>query len=190
MRTSLVDIWTISLHQPCEIILTEAETARANRFIHETARIRWSRAHSCLRIILSSYLKGSPLEIQFTTNAYGKPFTQGLEFNLSHCDDYAMIAVSFHAPVGIDIEGLRQADIGKLLHRLGETEIPADPGAQHQRWTAREAASKARGGALFDPVDPGVQTIPILAPAGHFASLAALGATPVPCYRGGVAGNL
>ena len=190
MSTSLIDVWTVSLTEPCEIILSDAEHARASRFIHEVSRVRWSRAHSGLRTILASYLNVHPLAMHFTTNEHGKPFTEGLEFNLSHCHDYAMIAVSLDAPVGIDIEGFRQADLGKLLQRLGETDIPSNREAQHQRWTLREAASKARGGALFDPVDPAVQTIPLVAPAGHFASLAALGATPIPRYCGGVVGNL
>ncbi len=191
MLTSLIDIWTIDLREPREVVLSEAEQQRAARFVHEISSVRWTRAHSALRTILATYLEIPPLDILFHVNDHGKPFTDGLQFNLSHCDEYAMIAVSRDVPVGIDIERLRgNTDIGKLLQRLGEKDIPADRDAQHQRWTLREAASKARGGALFDPVAEEVRTIVIAAPAGHFASLAADGAVPVPNYCGGVAGNL
>lgn len=178
-----VDIWTVCLTEECERILSAQEEARAARFFTEKLRLHWARAHSRLRLILAGYLKTDPLKISFGVNAYGKPSVAGIEFNLSHTEEFAMIAVCREVPVGIDIERLRpKVDMAALLKRLGETDLPEDPPGLHERWARREAQSKARGGALFDAVDPGAYAVALQAPEDHFASVAAMGSVPAPTY--------
>ena len=181
-----VDIWTVCLTDECELILSEQEQARATRFFTEKLRLHWARAHSRLRVILAGYLKTDPLSISFAVNAFGKPSVAGIEFNLTHTEEFAIVAVCLEAPVGIDIERFRpKVDMAVLLKRLGETDLPVDPHDLHRRWTRREALSKARGGALFDAVDPEAYAVELQAPENHFASAAAMGAVPVPTYREG-----
>ena len=182
-----VDVWTIPLAEPRDLILSSEEEIRASRFRAEKHRLHWSRAHSALRQILAQCLQVEPLAIVFQVNRNGKPLVDGLHFNLSHTDEYAMIATSKQAAVGIDIECLRPGvDMARLLERLGETNLPEKPEELHQRWTQREAASKARGGALFDPPDPHVHAIDLQAPPDHFASLATVNRIPLVRYCGGV----
>ena len=65
-----------------------------------------------------------------------------------------------------------------LLRRLGETDLPStDPGL-YQRWTCREAKSKAVGGALFDRPAENISVAPLQAPANYAAAVALVGYDP------------
>ena len=134
METCAVDLWTIPLTRECPTHLSEDEVARANRFRFEEDRIRWIRARSSLRLILSRYAGSDPAELVFCYGKHGKPAlvgATGVEFNLSHSGDWAMVAVARSVPVGVDIERMRaNVDIAALLRRLGETDLPqAEAGA-------------------------------------------------------------
>ena len=96
MNKSPVDLWTVSLASPSPSHLSEDEITRANRFKFEEDRIRWTRARSSLRIILSRYAGDDPSRLGFIYGAHGKPALlpfSDIEFNLSHAGDWAMIAV-------------------------------------------------------------------------------------------------
>lgn len=184
-----VDIWTISLTEPRTAILSPEESARAARFHFEHDRIHWTAAHTALRIILSRYLNTPPLDIKFTTGPYGKPdlTTGNLEFNLSHSRAWAMVAICPSTPVGIDLEGIREnVDMAKLLARTGETNLPLGRQALFQRWTEREARTKATGSPLLQQPEAHIISVPIEAPAGFAASVALVSALPQPRYCGSV----
>jgi 4'-phosphopantetheinyl transferase len=194
MNKSLVDLWTVSLTTPSPDHLSEDEIARANRFKFESDRIRWTRARSTLRLILSRYVGDDPARLAFIYGEHGKPALlpfSDVEFNLSHSGDRAMIAVSRSIPVGVDIERIRPGvDMVPLLHRLGEiniaeTELPEQTRQLYQVWTRREAKSKAAGGALFDKPSDNVCAIDVAAPAGYAASVALVGYEPEVRYCGG-----
>lgn len=177
-----VDVWAVSLAQASPAHLSEEEAARAKRFKFEEDRIRWTRARSALRLILSRYAGEDPAQICFTYGPHGKPsllpFSE-LEFNLSHAGDWAMVAVTRGVPVGIDIERLREkVDMRPLLARLGETELPEAKLDLYQRWTTREAKSKAVGGALFDTPPANICAVKVKAPEGYSASVALVGYEP------------
>jgi 4'-phosphopantetheinyl transferase len=182
MNKSPVDLWTVSLTTPSPDHLSEDETARANRFKFEEDRIRWTRARSLLRLILSRYVNDDPFRLAFIYGEHGKPallpFSE-IEFNLSHAGDWAMIAVSRSIPVGVDIERIRTGfDMAPLLHRLGETDLPGETQQLYQVWTRREAKSKAAGGALFDKPSDNVCAVDLTAPTGYTASVALVGFEP------------
>lgn len=144
--------------------LNDEELDRAKRFRRETDSRRWACYRAALKLTLGSLLDVSPLDIEFALNPSGKPELKNrfplLHFNLSHCDDLAVIATSRHCPVGIDIECLHRA---QDLHECESTichpaEIPMLPIAQDQRaaallelWTAKEAFLKAIGSGLTNP---------------------------------------
>ena len=184
-----VDIWTISLTAPRPAILTSDELACAARFHFLQDREHWTAAHTALRVILARYLKTLPLDLVFTNGPHGKPALSGhqLEFNLSHSRGWAMVAVCPTTPVGIDLEAIREkVDIAKLLARTGETNLPAGQQALFQRWTEREARTKAAGSPLLQQPDASILAVPITAPQGFAASVALVGATPQPNYCGSV----
>jgi len=181
-----VDIWILNLDCDSRILLTPEEEDRAARLHRELDRVRWARARTALRKILSSHLRCGPLELAFKTGAHGKPFIEGgPHFNLSHSGQWVAIALASVAEVGIDIEQMRErVDIAKLLERLGERELPESRTALFQRWARREAASKTTGGALFEAVDARVRVTDLKAPEGYAAAVGMLGFEPDPVYRG------
>jgi 4'-phosphopantetheinyl transferase len=187
METRAVDLWTIPLTRVCPTHLSEDETARANRFRFEEDRIRWIRARSSLRLILSRYAGDDPARLVFRYGKHGKPallpFTD-IEFNLSHAGDWAIIAIARSIPVGVDIERMRgNVDMAALLRRLGETDLPQAEPELYRTWTRREARTKAEGGALFDKPADHTCAIDIAAPAGYAASVALAGYQPVAEHR-------
>lgn len=185
--TSPVDLWTVSLAHPRPTYLSDDEVARANRFRFEGDRVRWSRARSALRLVLSRYAGEDPDAIFFAYGKHGKPSlgaATGIEFNLSHSGDWAMIAVTREIPVGVDIERIRpEVEIGMLLQRLEETDLPETVPELYHAWTRREAKTKAIGGALFDKPRGNVHVVDAAAPEGYAASVALVGHTPAVTYR-------
>jgi 4'-phosphopantetheinyl transferase len=186
MNASPVDLWTVSLLDPRPALLSEEEAERASRFRFEVDRVRWTRARSALRAILSRYAGDAPEALRFVYGPHGKPAlspASDIEFNLSHAGDWALIAVAGPVPVGVDIEHIRpNIDMAALLRRLGES-VPPDADL-YQAWTRREARSKAAGGALFDPPLDAIRAIGIRAPEGYAAALALVGREPAVTYRG------
>ncbi len=186
MDSHPVELWTIPLTRDYPNRLSEDEVTRANRFKFEEHRVRWIRARSVLRLILSRYAGEDPRNIVFAYGKHGKPSIpfSHVEFNLSHSGDWAMIAVSRVVPVGVDIEHQRpNVDMADLLKRLGETDLPATTPELYQAWTRREAKTKAAGGALFQTPLADICAIDVLAPAGYAASVALAGCQPAPQYR-------
>lgn len=179
-------MWTVALNQSLPFYdhahLCAAECERAARFRFEDDRTRWLRAHAFLRTILGAELGLHPAALEFTKGEHGKPALANdpaCEFNLSHSGEYALIAVS-EVAVGIDVERIRdKVDMAALLRRLSETDLPDTTQALYNRWTQREAKSKAAGGELFAPPRPDIHALDIAAPEGYSASIACVGSVPV-----------
>ena len=188
MSACATDVWSVALDEPFEALLSAEEQDRAARFRFERDRVRWSHAHSALRAILSRYVKASPLELAFEIGAHGKPSIPGVdrrvEFNLSHAGGWATIAVSACAPVGVDIEAVREnVDMAKLLERIGETALTGSREALFRVWTRREARTKAVGGPLMEVPLGDLRVVDLAAPAGFVAALAMVGRDPEIRYR-------
>jgi 4'-phosphopantetheinyl transferase len=106
-----------------------------------------------------------------------------VQFNISHSHGWAMIALSESIPVGVDLEAIRErVDMAKLLERLHEPNLPAERAALFQRWTEREARTKAIGSPLMERPPDHVHAVPLSAPEGFAASVALAGALPLPRY--------
>ena len=184
MNACRVDVWTISLTAPRELFLSPEEQARAARFRFERDRLHWSNARSALRAILAAQLAVHPLEIHFTLGPHGKPSVEGVEFNISHSGGLAMVAVALDTPVGIDIEHIRpNVDMAKLLRRIGEPDDPAPVQELFQRWTRREAKTKALGTPLMEKPGADLRVVDLIPPEGFAASLALPGRDPEVVYR-------
>jgi 4'-phosphopantetheinyl transferase len=129
---------------------------------------------------LGGQLGVEPFEVRFTYGAHGKPAVPGVEFNISHSREWAMIAVAGAIPVGIDIEAIREdVDIAKLLGRIGEPGLAGSTRELFHAWTRREARTKALGAPLMEIPGGDVRALDLEAPAGFAASVALVGWDPV-----------
>lgn len=172
-----VDVWRI-------LPTRQLATPAGNTGAQDKRRI----IHAALHDILSRYV-GLPAEsLHIERTPGGKPFLAQppgrLSFNLSHCADLALLAVSGRGEVGIDVEGPRHlADVLRVARRA----LPPDDVAQLERleggnratrflylWTRMEARQKAFGQGIFAlAVSPDAVTqISFLADATHPACVA------------------
>jgi 4'-phosphopantetheinyl transferase len=162
-----VHVWRIHLDQPdmaraLRHVLSPDERARADRFYAEQHRTRFAIAHGWLRLVLGRYLREPPESLSFSEGEHGKPVlrgavgARGIDFNLSHSSDVALVAVA-GGPVGVDVE--RQAedvehlDLAKRFFSADEcaalqtvADVPAAVvDGFFATWTRKEAYLKATG---------------------------------------------
>jgi 4'-phosphopantetheinyl transferase len=168
-----VHSWCATLDVPPETsarlyaALTCDERNRSARFRFERDRQRFIVAHGVLRALLGRYLETDPGHVRFAYNAFGKPelspeFGSRLKFNLSHSAGLALIAITAHADIGIDVEHIRElSDYVEIArHFFSATELgylnrrPRHLHAQifFSCWTKKEAYVKACGEGLALPL--------------------------------------
>lgn len=144
--------------------LSSSEQERARRFVFEEHRRRYLATHAWLRSVLGAYLNLSPQAVPLAANAHGKPCIvaeangAGLQFNLSHCDRRALLAVTAGREIGVDLQGvLRDAAWPAVAGRFCTPDewehVHALPPAMRapafaEIWTRKEAAGKAAGEGL------------------------------------------
>jgi 4'-phosphopantetheinyl transferase len=176
-----VHVWQVPLEQPPEQavffhgLLSPEEARRAAVFHFEKDRQRYAVARGALRAILAERLSVAPKALEFQLAPRGKLYLAGGPgFNLSHCEDLALIAVADDdRAVGVDVERVRPLeDLGSVEERYFSPEersflAAADPAERPfaflTLWTRREAAAKALGLDLqaalarirLPPYDPG-----------------------------------
>jgi 4'-phosphopantetheinyl transferase len=169
-----VHVWRASLDQHADVVnqlekvLTEEEADRARRHHFDAGRRHFVVARGVLRTILSRYIGCAPGELGFWHNACGKPFLAfpsghvSLHFNLSHSGSLALLAITRHRHIGVDLERVRtdvaRERIAEHMFSPAETArlraLPLDrqPEAFFQCWTRKEAYIKARGQGLSIPL--------------------------------------
>lgn len=143
-----------------EAVLDAAELARAGRRPTAAKRAAFVLARAALRRVLAECLGETPQSIEFSIGQHGKPALAGaagagLQFNLSHSHELALIAVARDVELGVDIEYMREiADMPRLARRsFSEHEVAvleALPPAQRHAaffrcWSRKEAVIKANG---------------------------------------------
>lgn len=159
-------------------MLTPDEIARADRFVFARDRARFIAGRAFLRRSLGQALGLAPRRVALTSLGRGKPVLVagsaagsgaapgGLQFNLSHADGLAVLALSDRGPVGVDVERAAARsrlaeDLDLLAPRvLCPDEIAALAAAPASGrlalflafWTAKEARMKLTGeGLALDP---------------------------------------
>ena len=170
-----VHVWRVDLEalpaviQYCETILSPAEYTRAQRYVFERDRRRWTIARATLRLILSRYLNTEPGMLAFDLNEFGKPSLatsykeMQIEFNLSHSAEIALYAFARGRLVGVDVEYMR-TDLdydGMARHSFSpqENEVLRNlTGEEKHRaffrgWTCKEAYAKALGKGFSQAFD-------------------------------------
>ena len=173
-----VHVWTTSLDvvpkvlSTFERILCSSEMESARRFRVKQHRNRFIAARGFVRTLLSHYLRINPAEPEFVYGPYGKPSLStafresGLNFNLAHSENLAVIAVTQAGAIGVDVERIRPlADAGELVAqffsartRAAFQNLPLEqkPTAFFNLWTRKEAWLKATGegiGSLLNVVE-------------------------------------
>jgi 4'-phosphopantetheinyl transferase len=168
-----VDVWRIPLsatrHEVTtfEPILAPDELARANRFAFARDRTRFIAARGALRFILAQYSDIAPRWIRFEYGPQGKPALardndDSIYFNMTHSSEWALVAVSGEAPVGIDIERVQsEIDVMDIAsHFFSPAERATLARIREDRrlaaffkcWTSKEAYIKALGQGLSIPL--------------------------------------
>ncbi|MEO5714286.1 MAG: 4'-phosphopantetheinyl transferase superfamily protein [Luteolibacter sp.] len=144
--------------------LTDEEKSRAARFHFPNDATHWAACRAALRAILGREIGLAPREVPLVFSEFGKPLLaspfNSLHFNLSHCPDLAIVALSLDGPVGIDLESLARAtDLleceNSFCHPEEIRTLDADKEVRATQllriWTAKEAVLKALGTGLSHP---------------------------------------
>jgi 4'-phosphopantetheinyl transferase len=146
--------------------LSAAEQRRVEAIRNEKVKARFVRCRATVRQILARHLNITPPAVPIREEEHQKPYldaTGGHCFNLSHCDDLALLAVSSESELGVDVERLR--DMPRALdiagRYLGAAEAraiaAAGPATQSEAflicWTRTEACVKALGLGLASHMD-------------------------------------
>lgn len=165
-----VHVWTASLgatdHAVERLagILSADERARADRFLTPGLRGRFVVARALMRRVLAAYVRADPASLPIGYGRRGKPRLHdgsGVCFNLSHADEFCLLAVARQREVGVDIEAInRDLDcegVARLAFSPEECEALAvlPPAARREAffriWVRKEAYVKARGEGLAYP---------------------------------------
>jgi 4'-phosphopantetheinyl transferase len=149
--------------------LSAEERDRASRFVLNRDRRWFIMRRAGLRRLLGERLNVPPSSIGLTHRLHGKPVLSpplnrsGFQFNVSHCEDLVLYALSSRGEIGIDVEALR---VTEEADRIASSAFSA---REHQRytalrpnerplafltwWTRKEAFVKATGQGLCQPLD-------------------------------------
>lgn len=147
--------------------LSDQERERAARFRRRLDGQRWAVARSGLRQALAYHLGCAPGVIVLDALPGGKPVladpAASLHFSLAHAGGLALVAVSAHAPVGVDLEEVRPfrrmatvvdrcfaADERSTWYRLPPEDRTR---AFFRAWTRKESVIKATGAGMTVPLE-------------------------------------
>jgi 4'-phosphopantetheinyl transferase len=105
-----VDLWMYSTDQGCaedHRVLSTDERARAARMVVAGSQCLFIRTRAWMRRTLAGYVGCDPAALVFDYGHHGKPQLRDfgeIEFNLSHSQSYAILAITRSGPLGVDIE--------------------------------------------------------------------------------------
>lgn len=173
MKSNTIDLWAIPIDRYFEEgmkfypLLDEGQRRRADAFVREELKVRYTISHGALRVILASYLNISPEKILYGYGTYQKPYLQDnlreIYFNLSHSGDIAVAAIAMGDEVGVDVERMKSDILEKNLEELIMTDrelvIYRDIPLQNRReaffalWTHKEALLKLEGTGITDEMN-------------------------------------
>jgi len=170
LSASDLHIWHISLDRNALLnksfpaLPSASEAQRTANMNHPELRQCYLKTRWAMRHILGCYLKTPAEKVQLHYAEQGKPalvsgkYALDLHFNLTHSGEWALLAVTLGAQVGIDMEKVTQKlhpirlakryftqAVVAQLEELAEAEQQA---ALLKLWTQYEAYKKAQGVGL------------------------------------------
>lgn len=170
-----VHVWRISLKNEYpeaswyEDVLSIDEKDKSRRYRFQHSRNDYVITRSVLRHLLGRYLHKDPKRIQFTYNPFGKPslvIHQGdtpITFNVSHSNEYALIAFTKRREIGVDVEHIRPEALNdkvaesffskKEVSMLSALPPELQVNGFFNCWTRKEAYIKAKGEGLTIPLN-------------------------------------
>jgi 4'-phosphopantetheinyl transferase len=173
LAPGVVHVYRLGLDPPDDVLdhlgrwLAPDEAARAERFVFDVHRRRFTAGRAALRGLLARQLRTSPATLRFAYAESGKPRLaeprNALHFNVSHSQDQALIALASDRELGVDVEAARAsvdhaaiarrffapAELSALLAKRG----PSRHEAFFDVWTRKEAYLKLTGSGLGVPLD-------------------------------------
>jgi 4'-phosphopantetheinyl transferase len=171
----VIHLWMLSLNRSSQesehyfSLLSDDEKVRAEKFYFPTARNHFIAGRGLLRTLLGKYLAIEPGCIEFQYEKHGKPklrenqASQPIQFNLSHSEEWGIVALCLDLRIGVDIEMIRpMADMDDLATRFFTDResalIESLSGDEKQEsfykiWTCKEAYLKGSGEGLLLPLD-------------------------------------
>ncbi|MEV6478849.1 4'-phosphopantetheinyl transferase superfamily protein [Streptomyces sp. NPDC051576] len=177
-------------------LLNRDELTRMNRLDTTALRDAYAITHGSVRVLLAQYSGVHPRDLRFSRRPQGKPETvaparaAGVHWNLSTSGDWALLGISPHRPVGVDLERIRVPaaavlGLARYFPRTDRQFLRSLPEARRSRayhglWVRKEAWAKARGlgvvHALRQPVADGFADDPgavhdLAAPTGYVAAV-------------------
>ena len=169
LRSGVVYIWEGRLDAPDRVtaaaraLLSARERKRADRFVYDRHRRRYTISQAHLRRVLGQLTGTRPENVRFHYEKKGKPYLPGgPSFNQSHSEERIMIAVAASGRLGVDIEELRRVRLmlgiaDKNFARDEAARLYAAPANERRRlffrlWTRKEAFLKALGFGLTHPL--------------------------------------
>lgn len=152
-----------------ESFLSDDERRRADRFRIGDLRRRFVAGRLSLKAVLGSYLGCLWDTVEFSYGPHGKPrlaeafASGGLEFNLAHSHELALVALTKGRAVGVDVEAVRpMRDAERIIQRFFSPRERAEflslpeagrLAAFFRGWTRKEAFLKATGTGLATELD-------------------------------------
>ena len=174
LEANEVQLWRLDLKaaawgvEKWKLILSDDERTRAARYHREIDRQYFTTTRATLRQILGSYLNVDPRALRFAYSAKEKPSlggpeaSSGIEFNISHSGNLALLGFARQREIGVDVEQIRRDfDTGQIAARFfsaaEQRQLAALPEQQRSEafflcWTRKEAYIKATGKGLSLPL--------------------------------------
>jgi 4'-phosphopantetheinyl transferase len=146
-----------------QVLLSEKEQGKAARFKRDEDRNSSIAARGALRVLLSGYTEISATEIRFSYSENGKPHVvdSDIDFNVSHSDEWVVLAFGKRRNIGVDIEKIKlEMEVEGIAARFfapEEIELLKAAEEKHtlffQIWARKEAYVKACGSTLFSELN-------------------------------------
>lgn len=145
------------------LLLNVTERERCLRYRRPADRIRFAVMRIVLQNLLAQHLDLHTQQIQIAISPLGKPYLaqpmHALHFNISHSQHIGLIALSTKHAIGIDIEAVYPLQDKRFLlkeilsaeeqHYCAQSQ---DDSAFFKCWTGKEAAVKAMGTGIQQPL--------------------------------------
>ncbi|MNB86897.1 4'-phosphopantetheinyl transferase sfp [compost metagenome] len=134
------------------------------RFLQD--KLRGVTGDMLMRKVLSSMMDKPIDDIKIAVNCFGKPILlghkQGIGFNISHSEDWVVLAIGPSTRIGVDVERINEVSLDLALRFFMDDEyqsIMKVTMAEHRLlqffriWTAKESYIKAIGKGLSIPLE-------------------------------------